>query len=63
MTKSDAAAKPVLFEVRRRLKLWVVMRDDVYCGSYPDEVMAEDAAKMHIQAIIKGGGKAEMVKA
>ncbi len=53
----------VQYEVKKRLKLWVVMRDDVYTGSYPDEASAEAAGQKHVDAIIRGGGKAKLVHA
>ena len=48
------------FEVKRRLKLWVVMRDDIYVGSYPEEAGAVVAAEREVNAVIQGGGKARM---
>ncbi len=52
---------PVIeFEVKRRLKLWVVMRDDIYVGSYPEEAGAVVAAEREVNAVIQGGGKARM---
>ncbi len=48
------------FEVKRRLKLWVVMRDDIYVGGYPEEVGAVVAAEREVNAVIQGGGKARM---
>ncbi|WP_443749450.1 hypothetical protein [Asticcacaulis solisilvae] len=53
--------QPVLFHVRKRLKLWVVMRDDIYAGSYPDEDSAQAAGQKHVDAIIRSGGEAKMV--
>ena len=50
----------VAFEVKRRLKLWVVLRDDIYSGSYPEQAAASMAAESEIKAIIKAGGSAEM---
>jgi hypothetical protein len=62
--KPDLPPKPkVVFEVKRRLKLWVMTRDDVYCGSFPDEKAAQDAAQKQVQAIIKSGAKAELLHA
>jgi len=55
-----AQSVTVEFEVKRRLKLWVVLRDDIYSGSYPEQVSAAMAAEREIKAIIKAGGKAEM---
>ncbi len=53
-------ALPVEFQVKRRLKLWVVLRDDVYTGSYPEEDKAVLAAEREIKAVVKAGGKAHM---
>lgn len=55
-----AQSPTVEFEVKRRLKLWVVLRDHVYSGSYPEQVAAAMAAESEIKAIIRAGGKAEM---
>jgi len=54
------AKPPAEFEIKRRLKLWVVLRDDVYCGSYPEEDAAINAAEKEIRAVIQSGGKARM---
>ncbi len=51
---------PVQFEVKRRLKLWVVLRDDIYSGSFPEQEGAVLAAEREIKAIIRAGGKAQM---
>ena len=53
-------ALPVEFQVKRRLKLWVVLRDTVYTGSYPEESAAFRAAEREIKAIVKAGGQAHM---
>ena len=61
--RTKRAAAPVLtveFEVKRRLKLWVVLRDNVYSGSFPEEAPAMQAADREIKAIIKAGGHAQM---
>ena len=53
-------ALPVEFQVKRRLKLWVVLRDSVYAGSHPEERGAVLAAEREIKAIVKAGGQAHM---
>lgn len=58
--RPPAPALPVEFQVKRRLKLWVVLRDDVYTGSYPEEEKAVLAAEREIKAVVKAGGKAHM---
>lgn len=59
---APAGVKPfILFEVRRRLKLWVVMKNDIYDGSFPDEAGATEAAQRQIRAIVNSGGRAEMI--
>lgn len=58
--KRARAAIPVEFQVKQRLKLWVVLRDDIYSGSFPEEGSALQAAGREIQAILKAGGKAQM---
>ncbi len=56
---TPAVARPfVSFEIKRRLKLWVVLQDGVYCSSHPEEAGAEAAARRQIQAIEKSGGTA-----
>ena len=47
-----AAVVPSLaieFQVRPRLKLWVILRNDVYFGSYPEKVAALLAAEREIK--------------
>ena len=59
--RAPASAKPhVVFEIKRRLKLWVVLQDGVYCGSFPEEAGAEVAVRRQIQAIERSGGHAEL---
>ncbi len=58
--RAAASAPTVEFEVKRRLKLWVVLRDNVYSGSFPEEAPAMQAADREIKAIIKAGGQAQM---
>ena len=55
-----APALPVEFAVKRRLKLWVVLRDDVYNGSFPEQERAVQAVDREIKAILKAGGQAHM---
>jgi len=50
----------VEFEIKRRLKLWVVLRDTIYSGSFPEHDGAVLAAEREIKAIIKAGGLAQM---
>ncbi len=58
--RAQAPSRPVEFEVKRRLKLWVVLRNGVYSGSFPEEDGALQAAAREINAIIRAGGKASM---
>ncbi len=55
-----ALSPTVEFEIKRRLKLWVVLRDNVYSGSFPEQEGAVQAADREIKAIIRAGGKAQM---
>ena len=55
------AKSAVFFHVKKRLKLWVVLRDNAYAGSYADEASAHAAAQKQVDAINSGGAAAELV--